>query len=531
MRSKNYRRTLHVSGRRWMLLLTAMLMLSLIVAGTASTKSSVGGAGSKAPAVTGVAQGAISQVAGGCTIPRFTTAPGSPFVSGNAPASVAVGDFNRDGKQDLAVTNYGSDNLTIRLGDGTGRFPDALATTIDVGNSPRTVAVGDFNNDGKQDLVIERLFSSNVMIRLGDGAGGFPEALASTTSTGLNPVSIAIGDFNRDGNQDLAVATFGDSLANIGGSGVTIKLGDGMGGFSNGQGFGAGDRTDALAIGDFNRDGIEDLAVINHFVDDFDYSVTISLGDGEGGFPAATASSIPVDDVHEVAVGDFNRDGKQDLAMTGSNSVLIRLGDGAGGFPDSKASAVGVGSEPRSIAIGDFNHDGKQDFATANTLSDNASVRLGDGAGGFPNTMALTLMTGDGPGSIAIGDFNRDGRQDLAVTNGGSDNVTVQLNSCRAASCAGKLNSLTFDQNSVQGGQHVTGTVTLMCASNKDVVVRLTSNKPAARPDVGTLTIPAGQTSATFGITTLDIEYPPRDVVFTASTSSGYVRATLHIRP
>ncbi len=534
MRSRNYRRALHFPGRRCMLLLTAMLILSLVIAGTASTKSSVRETVSKAPAGAGVAQEAISQAAGTCTTPKFTKAPGSPAGAGDSPVSVAVGDFNRDGKQDLAVANFISDNLTIRLGDGTGRFPDAMASTIAVGNAPESVAIGDFNNDGKQDLVVGKLFSNDVTVLLGDGAGGFPDTMDSTVGAGVNPIFVGIGDFNRDGNQDLAVVSFGDSLVNFCDQCVTIRLGDGTGGFPDAMSstVGAGTRPDSVAIGDFNRDGKQDLAVANGGNPDFDPTLRIRLGDGEGGFPDAMASTIHLDTRPSLIVtADFNRDGIPDLALTGGHTVSIRLGDGAGGFPDSKASPVSVGDGPQSVAVGDFNHDGKPDLAVANSASDNVTVRLGDGAGGFPDAMALTVSTGDGPQSVAIGDFNRDGKEDLAVTNAGSDNVSILLNSCSTTPCAGKLNSLTFNQNSVLGGQHVTGTVTLMCASNKDVVVRLTSNKPAARPDVSTLTIPAGQTSATFGITTLDISDQPRDVIFTASTSSGYVRATLNVRP
>jgi hypothetical protein len=480
---------------------------------------------------TNLMEASDSSSTAGCR-PQFKPAVGSPFGAGDFPSAVAVGDFNRDGKQDLAVTNFNSDDLTIRLGNGTGSFPDALASTIAVGNAPVSVAVGDFNNDGKQDLAIGKIFSTDVAIRLGNGAGGFPDALASTVSTGANPVFVAIGDFNRDGNQDLALAIFGDSL-NPGDQNVTIKLGDGTGAFPSGSSFLAGDRPEAVAVGDFNRDGIQDLAVANGGGPDVPHSVTIRLGDGEGNFPDALASSFnPGASSLAIAVGDFNRDGKQDLAVVlGSKSVMIRLGDGAGGFPDALSTTVGAGDGPRSIAIGDFNNDAKQDFAVANTASDDVTVRLGDGAGGFPDALALTVSAGDGPYSVAIGDFNRDGKQDLAVANSASDNITVKLNTCTVIPCAGRLNSLTFSQNPVVGGQHLTGTVTLMCASNKDVVVRLTSNKTAARPDVSMVTIPAGQTSATFGITTLDVPPPPRDVVFTASTSTGYVRAILQVNP
>jgi hypothetical protein len=549
MRPRNTHHTPHFSGRYRLLallLMIAALMLSAGVAGTASTESSatrqrlstgsVEGTGSEAPAVAGETQDETSLAASECTTPRFALAPGSPFAVGGSPGSVAVGDFNRDGKLDLAVANYSSDNVTIRLGDGAGGFPTATGSTVGAGNGPTAVAVGDFNNDGKQDLAVTNLLSHNMTIRLGNGAGGFPDANASTVSTHVGPSSVAVGDFNQDGNQDLALAHFGESIVNIAGGVVSIRLGNGTGGFpaANASTVGAGQRPSSIAVGDFNRDGKQDLVITNIYSDDFNYTATIRLGDGAGGFPDTMSSAVRTGGgPSSVAVGDFDRDGKQDLAVANfySDNVMIRLGNGAGGFPDSRVSTVGAGDEPQHVAIGDFNRDGKPDLAVANSLSNNVMVRFGDGAGGFPASMALMVGVGNRPRSLAIGDFNRDGKPDLVVPNGSAGNVMILLNTCTATPCSGKISSLTFDKNPVIGGDHVTGIVRLTCALNKDLVVRLTSNKAAAQPDVGTVTIPAGQTRATFGITTLPIQHPPRDVVFTASATGGYVRATLHVNP
>ena len=98
-----------------------------------------------------------------------------------------MGDFNLDGKPDLAVANGGSDNVTIRLGDGAGAFPDATSATVGAGNIPQSVAVGDFNRDGKPDLAVANYGSNNVTIRLGDGAGAFPDSTSSTVGAGTGP--------------------------------------------------------------------------------------------------------------------------------------------------------------------------------------------------------------------------------------------------------------------------------------------------------------------------------------------------------
>src|SRR5262249_39792183 len=122
----------------------------------------------------------------------------------------------------------------------------------------------------------------------------------------------------------------------------------------------------------------------------------------------------------------------------GSNNVTIRLGDGAGGFPDANSLTVDAGSEPESVAVRDFNGDGKLDLAVANYIfSNNVTILLGDGKGGFPNANSSTVSAGSNPHSVAVGDFNGDGKPDLAVANLSSNNVTVLLNTCEAHPCAG----------------------------------------------------------------------------------------------
>jgi uncharacterized repeat protein (TIGR01451 family) len=350
-----------------------------------------------------------------CSGTSFKQPVDSPLSAGTEPFAVVVGDFNRDGKDDLATANFSSGNATILFGDGTGAFPNT--STVNAGGGPFAIAVGDFNRDGKPDLAIANRNSNNATIRLGDGAGGFPDANASTVATGFMPDSVAVGDFNRDDKQDLAVA---NAVGN-----VTILLGDGTGAFPISSTVGAGSLPYAVAVGDFNRDGKDDLAIANRASD----NVTIRLGDGAGGFPDASASTVAAGDgASSVAVGDFNHDDKQDLAVVNytDQNVTILLGDGTGAFPTASTVAAGVGAG--FVTLGDFNRDGHQDLAVANQNDANVTIRLGDGTGAFPN--ASTVSAGNGATSIAIGDFNNNGRQDLAIANYSDDNVTIQLNGC-----------------------------------------------------------------------------------------------------
>ena len=191
--------------------------------------------------------------------------------------------------------------------------------------------------------------------------------------------------------------------------------------FAAATNFGVGSYPTSVAVGDFNGDRKQDLAVANSGSE----TVSILLGDGAGNFSAATNFAAG-HSAWSLAVGDFNGDGKQDLANAtayGPGHLAILLGDGAGNFGNPRE--FWAGNAPLSVAVGDFNGDGKQDLATANARSNNVSIFLGDGTGNFSN--ARYFVPGEGPNSVAVGDFNGDGKQDLAVANGGSGNVSIFL--------------------------------------------------------------------------------------------------------
>ena len=324
------------------------------------------------------------------------------------PRAVAVGDFNRDGNQDMAAANSGSSSVSILLGDGNGGFSGN--TNVGVGSSPYSVAIGDFNGDGIQDIATANQGSSSVSIRLGDGNGSFSGS--TEVSVGTRPYSVAIGDFNGDGIQDIAAA-------NQGSSSVSIRLGDGNGGFSGSTNVSVGSQPYSVAIGDFNGDGKQDIAVANFN----SASVSIRLGDGNGGFSGSTNLSVG-SQPYSVAIGDFNGDGYQDIAVAHGNSasVSILLGNGAGVF--SRTNFY-VGLNPRSVAIGDFNGDGNQDIAVSRVSANLVCISLGDGAGAF--SAPTNVGVGTTPTSVAIGDFNGDGKQDIATANFSSANVSILL--------------------------------------------------------------------------------------------------------
>jgi hypothetical protein len=385
-----------------------------------------------------------------------TLAPAAYYDTGNQPVAVAAGDFNGDGRQDLVVANQNCESasycgangsISILLGNGDGTFQPH--TEFASGAQPGSLAVGDFNGDGKPDLAVSNGTMDSVWVLLGNGDGTFQAPAPFTTPTAA--VRVVAGDFNGDGKLDLAVAGSGDTLSIFLGKGagtfqhasdllvllgpnavvagdfngdgvadlavtyeqqnaVSILLGNGDGAFQPRLDYPTGIYPAALAAGDFNGDGRPDLAVANGT----DQTFSILLGNGDGTFQAAVDYLLPASPA-ALAVGDFNRDGKPDLAvvMSGLGVVSIVTGHGDGTFPGPQAYGSSQGSW--AIAAGDFNGEGKLDFVTTNLNDNSISVFLGGGDGTFD--LSGYAGTGLVPVAAAVGDFNQDGKPDLAVVN------------------------------------------------------------------------------------------------------------------
>jgi hypothetical protein len=376
----------------------------------------------------------------------------------NGPGCIATGDYNGDGRIDFAVTNYDGNTVSILLGTAGGTFNSMPSYTV--GDRSNCIITGDFNGDGKSDLVSASSGSGShdVFVLLGNGNGTFNTAVPYDLSiTGSSPRLVTMGDFNGDGKIDLI--TINTAF------GVSILMGKGDGTFNTVEPYLQVGPYDFLATGDFNGDGKCDLAMPNYFYG----NVLVWMGKGDGTFNTSIPYTVGVNP-NSVTVGDFNGDGRVDLATANrnSNNVSILLVKGDGTFDDAVNYAVGTA--PRFITMGDFNRDGRVDLATINNGSNNVSILLGNGNGTFGSAVdhtvginpffittgdfngdgnidiaticgvenvSVLLGKGDGTFNVAInyaigfvcrtittGDFNGDGRDDLAV-GGDSNNIVI----------------------------------------------------------------------------------------------------------
>lgn len=365
------------------------------------------------------------------TTVTFVNAPNSPLQISNLSDGVvglAVADFNEDGKPDLVVTaNW---KVYVFLGNGNGTFAPASDSPLPVPSppyddlpSPDTgpVVAGDFNNSGHLGLAVGEFQNEAAVIYSGNGDGTFVTSSAAFANAFGMPLSgIQPADFNADGNLDLAITNEFSGVS-------PVSLGYGEGAFTAVGTLYTGIFPIGVAVGDFNADGKLDAIVASGGTAEYPGSgVTVSLGNGDGKF--TLGSAIPLGkDLSAIVAADFNGDGKLDFAVTDydANVVLILLGNGDGTF--GPPITIRTGYQPDAIICGDFNDDGKLDLAIANYGDDTVTLLLGNGDGTFTPASGSPYAVGHGPVAIAAADFNGDGKLDLAVANSLDGTVSILL--------------------------------------------------------------------------------------------------------
>jgi uncharacterized protein (TIGR03437 family) len=389
--------------------------------------------------------------------------------------AIVVGDFDGDGKPDLALGGASGGGVSVLLGNGDSTFRAPISSNVGTCFFPRSLVAGDFNGDGKLDLAVGES-CSGLNILLGNGDGTFQPPVSY--STGEYIQAMAAADFNGDGKVDLAVSNDCGGIFCGGNVETMIFLGNGDGTFRSGATY---SYAGAIVVGDFNGDGKADLAIANP--NSSTSNLNVLLGNGDGTFQTGASYS---GGGQSITTADFNGDGNLDLAVLGSNStsqwtVSVLLGAGNGTF--GALTSYPVGSNPESqfyttvsMATADFNGDGKADLAAPNSNGINLLTGRGDGT--FQPAVNYTI--GVPGGFVVAAAFKEDGRADLAATPSSSDNtanLSLLINTAPTPDLTiAKAHVGNFTQG--QNGATYTVTVSNVGSAATSGVVTMSDNLP-----------------------------------------------------
>ncbi len=356
-----------------------------------------------------------------------TLAPRASYEVGSRPLSLAIGDLDGDGDLDLVSGNEKSGDVSVLLNNGDATFAPGVpydangcASTPGACAYIRSVSLGDADGDGDLDLAVGHLLDDRISVLPGNGDGTF--AAEVLYSVGLQPVFAGFGELNAAGGPDLAVLA-----ASPGEDKLVLLLNDGQGRF--GSVYDTGGWPQGVVIGDFDLDGDLDLAAINSAVAGYNH-VGVLFNNGDGTFAEPVLYDVAAIHSHDLTVGDLDLDGDLDFVVTnGGNgidntvSVLLNSGDGTFAAPVT----YDVGTAPVSAVIGDLDDDGDPDLVVTNQWSDSVSVLLNNGDGTFAQQVPYACAAD--PFAIASGDLDGDTDLDLVVTHYYvSTTVSVLLN-------------------------------------------------------------------------------------------------------
>jgi hypothetical protein len=335
-------------------------------------------------------------------LPQVTTSTGANTL----PDWTTLADINGDGKLDLVTSLYLTDSVSVQLGKGDGTFQPATTILIAPGFGPAENHLVSLRGNGTLDLVVASFNINQIAVLLGNGNGTFGSPVFYTVGTATNaPTSLTTGDFNHDGELDVAVANTFDNT-------ISVLIGNGTGALTVlGAPIPVGHEPQAIRAGDFNGDGYSDLAVANYR----DGTVTTLLNNRNGTFTATT-----------ISVGSGAGSGPQALAINGSgatlllavanykdNTVSVFPSNGSGAF--GPQTIVTVDKGPDDVNFADLNGDGLPDLVVSNYTSGTVSLVLEKLGGGY--SVLGPFKVGNNPYSAAVGDLDLDGTPDIVVSN------------------------------------------------------------------------------------------------------------------
>jgi hypothetical protein len=446
------------------------------------------------------------------------------------------------------------------LGNGDGTFRPK--TDFPIGMQTQAVAAGDFNSDGRMDLMVT-LNTPQLSLALltGTGTGTFNAPTFFPNTSGFDSPAIVATDLNGDGRLDLVVmhgiACFTAPCRAA--RSITILLGNGNGTFQTPSEIDVGTGPMAMAVVDLNRDGIKDVAIGGGNTE-----LSVLLGVGNGTFvrqPVVTL--VPGGDLfsacNDIGVGDLNRDGIQDLVVPlgNGNGNAILIGNGNGTFQFRSRIQIDESFAPLHVAVADYNRDGLLDIARTMGDGTNGLLQIlrgnGDGTFQAPNRYLVPPPVSSRGGiMILAGDWNADAKPDIAFVEGGAGAPTIDVMTNTTGGVPPPtptptpsptppptpppsptpslgVASLSLNPTTVTGGNSSTGTVTLTAIAQAATTVTLASNNAAATVPASVV-VPAGSSSRTFSISTTQVQ-ATTSAVITASLNGTSRSATLTINP
>lgn len=351
----------------------------------------------------------------------FTIVQLVPLDDKTGPYMLATGDFDNDGKLDVAFPNVLSDSIGLLVGNGKGRFAAYVKFPIETGAQPRYLAVGNLNNDNILDIVTANFATNSFSVFFGIGNCTFSSQVKYSTGLNSFPVSLALGDFNLDSRLDIVVAAAGSSN-------ILIFYGSENGNFTMQENYLITGDSSAMfvAVSDFNNDHHLDIALVKQV----NNLLNIFLGSKNGTFELVWISTIKEgSNLYSLAIGDFNNDNKSDIILPneGTGTIYLALGNGNGSFLPEFSYSIGIGSLPHSIATGNFNGDQWLDIVIADLRSGNIMILLGMDVVDEYHQSIYSTGSSAHPFSFSVGDLNHDNLLDITVSNTAHGSIGIRI--------------------------------------------------------------------------------------------------------